>query len=268
GREWISYADWLILPLFVFVSSGAVLAGTNALRRSESEKYVFSLLSIVLILMYFSGDLVALCFFVGRDSCIVFAICMCYLAITEQLHAYAEGKSVLSELIVLAAGLVVVQVLFRLGPLRENIPIAGTTFPVKRAVAVLVLISLLAWRINPKYLGASFVIVLLLLAPANISMPESFSTSYVTSVAINSMYHRIRQALTYTLPVIWYDDSPDGDGGVLPSLSSMFLQPNGQGFSNPAYSSGIVDGAVVVLLSRSDAGLAAGAGQLKQFDAT
>jgi hypothetical protein len=82
------------------------------------------------------------------------------------------------------------------------------------------------------------------------------------------MYHRIRQGLNYTLPVIWYEDSPDGDGGVLPSLSSMFLQPSGHGFSNPAYRNSIVDGAVVVLLSRGDAGLAAGAVQLKQFDAS
>jgi hypothetical protein len=47
----------------------------------------------------------------------------------------------------------------------------------------------------------------------------------------------------------------------------MFLQPSGHGFSNPAYRNSIVDGAVVVLLSHSDAGLAAGSVQLKQFDA-
>jgi len=267
GHEWISYADWLILPIFVFVYSAGLLAGKNALRRSELQKYVFSFLSVVLVLMYFAGNLAGLYFFVERDYYMVFGIGIFYLAITEQLHTYAEGKSILSELIVLAVGLVVLEALFRLGPLRENIPIAGTTFPVKRAVAILVLMSLLAWRINPKYLGASLVIVLLLLARANIWMPESFSTSYVTSVAINSMYHRIRQALNDALPVIWYDDSLS-DGGILPSLSSMFLQQSGQAFSNPAYRSGIRDGAVVVLLSRSDAGLAAGAAQLTQFDAT
>ncbi len=267
GHEWISYADWLILPIFVFVYSAGVLAGKNALRRFEMQRYVFSLLSVVLFVMYFGGNLLGLYFFVERDYYMVFGIGIFYLAITEQLHAYAEGKSILSELIVLAAGLVAVQVLFRLGPLRDNIPIAGTSFPVKRAVAILVLMSVLAWRINPKYLGPSLVTMLLLLARANIWMPESFSTSYVTSAAINSIYHRIRQALNYTLPVIWYDVSPDSDGGILPSLSSMFLQPTGHGFSNPAYRSGIRDGAVVVLLSHSDAGLAAGAGQLRQFDA-
>src|SRR6516165_9882370 len=172
GRGWISYADWLILPIFVFVYSGGILAGRNALRRSELQKYVFSLLSVVLVLVYFAGNLVGLYFFVERDYYMVFGIGIFYLAITEQLHTYAAGKSILSELIVLVVGLVVVQVLFRLGPLRENIPIAGTTFPVKRAVAILVLMSLLARRINPNYLGASLVIALLLLARANIWMPE------------------------------------------------------------------------------------------------
>jgi hypothetical protein len=256
------------------VYSTAILARKNALRRSELQRYVFSLLSAVVVVMYFAGNLAGLFFFVERDYYTVFGIGIFYLAITEQLHTFAEGKTVLSDLIVLAIGLAVVEAVFRLGPLRENIPIAGTTFPVKRAVALSVLLSLAAWRINPKYLGASLLTALLLLARAQIWMPASFSTSYVTSVAIDSMYHRIRQPLSHALPVLWYEDLPvayddplSTPGGILHSVSSMFLQPGGRGFSTPTYVAEIARGAVVAIMSQNDSALSAGVSGLKALGA-
>jgi hypothetical protein len=114
----------------------------------------------------------------------------------------------------------------------------------------------------------------LLLARADIAMPPRFSTSYVTAMAIDAMHHRIRRALGGTLPVFWYDDPPVAyndslsyPAKMLHSVSSMFLQPGGQGFSTPTYVAEIARGAVVVIMSQSDAGLSAGERGLKALGA-
>jgi len=265
GHDWISYADWLILPIFVFVSSLGTLARKNALRPSELQRSVFSLLSIVLVLMYFAANLTGLYFFVERDYYTVFGIGIFYLAVAEQLHRFAEGKTIVSDVIIALIGVVVVWAVFRLGPFRESLRIAGTAFPVKLGAVALLLALVGAWSINPKFVGPSLMTLSLLLARAGIAMPPSFSASYVTALTIDAMHHRIRQALGGTLPVFWYDDPPVAScdsltypGKILHSVSSMFLQPGGQGFSTSTCVAEIARGAVVVIMSQSGAALSAG----------
>jgi hypothetical protein len=115
GHEWISYADWLILPIFVSVCSIGILARTNASRPSELQRSVFSVLSVVLVLMYFAANLTGLYFFVERDYYTVFGIGIFYLAVAEQLHKFAEGKTIFSDLIIALIGVGVVWPFFASG---------------------------------------------------------------------------------------------------------------------------------------------------------